>query len=212
MILSQNSEGNWVDVQDEEGNIIAHLSRTHSPSNCAGRGCAIHNHPSQHPLNDAPINWVNDTGVLERVCEHKVGHPDADAAEFQAAQGRDYLNIHTCDGCCGVKADKADKFAASMRIEMHKGPRPVDVLFGGSEAAYKTVPNPVAPPLSNRIGFQRVDTPELAKRQDTLEELDLIEDLFYAWRKESVNNSSYPASLKDAFRAGYQSRQKRTDD
>lgn len=75
---------------------------THAPEQCADRdyGCAIHNRPSDHPLADAPLVWRNDTGVLERICEHGVGHPDHDSALYNEETGNRHLNVHGCDGCC----------------------------------------------------------------------------------------------------------------
>jgi len=94
MILEQNPEtGYW------DRNL-----RTHVPEECADHPCAIHNHPSNHPLKDAPLNWRTDRKLLERICEHGIGHPDADAIDylstvigFKAAQ---LEGIHGCCGCC----------------------------------------------------------------------------------------------------------------
>ena len=73
------------------------LGRTHDPRDCEDRGCAIHNHPSDHPLKDAPLYWRTDRGILERLCPHGVGHPDADAALYLASIGKGVENVH---GCC----------------------------------------------------------------------------------------------------------------
>lgn len=81
-------------------NSDAQLIRVHSPGVCADRGCAIHNHPSDHPLNEAPLTWENDTYRLARICHHQVAHPDVDSAVYLRSIGADHLNIHTCDGCC----------------------------------------------------------------------------------------------------------------
>ena len=43
--------------------------RTHAPDECSGPFCVIHN-PSDHPLNDAPMHWRSDKGVMERICPH----------------------------------------------------------------------------------------------------------------------------------------------
>lgn len=73
--------------------------RTHTPDKCAGRNCVVHN-PSEHHLLSWPIVYRSDKGTVERTCLHGVGHPDPDDAAFQKANGRDYLLIHGCDGCC----------------------------------------------------------------------------------------------------------------
>lgn len=54
----------------------------HLPDRCAGRACCIHN-PSEHPLSTAPLNWRSDRYLMERVCEHGVGHPDPDNLTFK---------------------------------------------------------------------------------------------------------------------------------
>ena len=101
MRLFQDAHGDWTEVRDRDGNVVGSLTRTHRVSACAGRGCAIHNHPSDHPLMDAPLNWRDDRGILERICEHGVGHPDHDSALYLSSIGLGIQNIHGCDGCCG---------------------------------------------------------------------------------------------------------------
>jgi hypothetical protein len=76
------------------------LTNVHDPALCADSGCGIHNHPSDHPLKDAPLLWRTDRGILERVCEHGVGHSDADSAEYLRSIGLGYENTHGCDLCC----------------------------------------------------------------------------------------------------------------
>lgn len=66
---------------------------------CDGRHCPIHN-PSNHPLKDAPTHWRTDRGIMERVCEHGVGHPDPDDIKVW----RDHHeSVHGCDGCCAIQ-------------------------------------------------------------------------------------------------------------
>ena len=92
-ILRQNDEtGYWTELGD--GYVLAN---THNPKLCKGRGCAIHNHPSDHPLKEAPLNWREDRGILERICKHGVCHPDLDAALYLASIGKGVENVH---GCC----------------------------------------------------------------------------------------------------------------
>jgi hypothetical protein len=78
-----------------------HVLRTHPESACAGddRPCVIHR-PSDHHMRQMPLNWRGDTGVMERICPHGVGHPDPDATAFAESQGRGYYGVHGCDGCC----------------------------------------------------------------------------------------------------------------
>jgi hypothetical protein len=39
-----------------------------------------------------PQHWRGDRGIIERVCDHGIGHPDPD--------DRNRDKIHGCDGCC----------------------------------------------------------------------------------------------------------------
>lgn len=77
------------------------LRNVHDPAVCEGRGCAIHNRPSDHALAEATLNWREDRGILERICMHGVGHPDADSAAYLESIGQGAQNVHGCDGCCG---------------------------------------------------------------------------------------------------------------
>lgn len=102
MRLTQASDtGYFLITEDNKGKVTGQLIDTHPVTACAGdRGCAIHNKPSNHPLKNAPLNWRSDRHILERICKHGIGHPDADSAAWLQAQGRNYENIHGCDGCC----------------------------------------------------------------------------------------------------------------
>lgn len=77
--------------------------RTHRKGDCAGEHCCIHN-PSDHPLSGAPLNWRADRSLMERICEHGIGHPDPDDIEFKRiTRGDEYASaegVHGCDGCC----------------------------------------------------------------------------------------------------------------
>jgi hypothetical protein len=75
----------------------------HQELRCAGEPCCLH-HPSNHPLNTAPLHWRGDRRLMERICEHGIGHPDPDdlahhrrVAGAGVADGR---GVHRCDGCC----------------------------------------------------------------------------------------------------------------
>lgn len=204
-LLGQNDEGYWVVAIDPvTGDKYGELTNVHSPRACADAlGCGIHNRPSNHALKDAKMLWRNDRGILERLCEHGVGHPDADSAAYLASIGRSNDNIHGCDGCCIGKpeseADKKPEFWASMRIEAAKGPRPVDVLFGEEESTrVKTFPNPVAPPFKTS-DFSSAHEPKSDSE---------IEAAYYDWRTEQAGKT---LSLKDAFFAGAKTRDEGTN-
>lgn len=76
--------------------------RVHEATACAGRHCAIHN-PSDHGMRDWPTHWRDDIQLMERLCEHGVGHPDPDDVAYKESIGAKYpYSIHGCDGCCSV--------------------------------------------------------------------------------------------------------------
>lgn len=62
--------------------------------------CPFHG-PSDHPLKDAPMHLRVDKGCLvERICEHGVGHDDPDSVAYMHAHGYKWVAVHGCDGCC----------------------------------------------------------------------------------------------------------------
>lgn len=71
----------------------------HKRDQCAGEFCCLHN-PSDHPLKDAQLNWRADRGIMERICEHGIGHDDLDDLAFRRKMGVESSGIHGCDGCC----------------------------------------------------------------------------------------------------------------
>ena len=74
------------------------LTNIHSPEQCKGSYCPIHN-PSDHHMKDWPLHWREDRGFFERICKHGVGHPDPDDVVYHDKHGVD-IGVHGCDGCC----------------------------------------------------------------------------------------------------------------
>lgn len=76
---------------------------THDPERCVGQPCVVHN-PSKHHMSNWPMNWREDRYMMERLCEHGVGHPDPDHMFFiRNKYGHDVAQtegVHGCDGCC----------------------------------------------------------------------------------------------------------------
>jgi hypothetical protein len=64
----------------------------HSIKVCKGQPCTIHNRTDHH-MRHMPQSWRGDRAIMERICEHGVGHPDPDERE-----GID--RSHGCDMCC----------------------------------------------------------------------------------------------------------------
>lgn len=78
----------------------------HTKEQCIGRHCVIHN-PSNHHMRDWPTHWREDLGMMERICECDVGHPDPDDLEFRIEQAKaagikntSFIGVHGCCGCC----------------------------------------------------------------------------------------------------------------
>jgi hypothetical protein len=79
------------------------LRNVHDPARCEGQPCVIHN-PSDHHMRDWPLNWRGDTRIMERLCEHGIGHPDPDDLEYQKTIEKEWVAIHGCCGCCSRQA------------------------------------------------------------------------------------------------------------
>ncbi len=76
------------------------LKNIHDPSLCAGEFCVIHN-PSDHHMRTWELNWRDDKKQMERLCPtHGTGHPDPDDLAFHVRQGRPWMGVHGCCGCC----------------------------------------------------------------------------------------------------------------
>jgi hypothetical protein len=71
---------------------------THPVFSCKGQSCTIHNR-SQHSMRHYPQHWRVDRSIMERICEHGVGHPDPDEYKIKG-EGNKWEMIHGCDGCC----------------------------------------------------------------------------------------------------------------
>ena len=96
MMLKQDPlTGFWTEFDGDYS-----LINVHDIHSCSGHGCAIHNHPSDHALKDAPMNWREDAGKLERICKHGIGHDDYDSVQYLVSIGYESAGIHGCDGCC----------------------------------------------------------------------------------------------------------------
>jgi hypothetical protein len=67
------------------------LHNVHRPWDCLGGTCWIHK-PSAHHMRDWDVVWREDRQMLERLCEHGVGHPDPDQPLTDW--------VHGCCGCC----------------------------------------------------------------------------------------------------------------
>lgn len=71
----------------------------HNEYDCRGKHCVVHN-PSQHHMSDWPTHWRQDRHLMERICQHGIGHPDPDHINFLPKAQRAIESMHGCDGCC----------------------------------------------------------------------------------------------------------------
>ena len=76
-----------------------HLVNVHTPDQCKGRPCCIHN-PSAHHMRDWPMVWRR--GLMERTCPCGMHHPDPDHMAYALMRpgrvGEYESGVH---GCCG---------------------------------------------------------------------------------------------------------------
>jgi hypothetical protein len=79
---------------DYRGVVVHH----HPLENCDGTHCPFHN-PSDHVMLDWPMQ-LRETGLIERVCPHGIGHPDPDSAQYFDDTVGSGFGVHGCDGCC----------------------------------------------------------------------------------------------------------------
>lgn len=70
------------------------MENVHPREQCDGQPCVIHN-PTDHHMRSWPAQWRHGKAMVERTCEHGVGHPDPDQKHAPNVTG-----IHGCDGCC----------------------------------------------------------------------------------------------------------------
>lgn len=85
--------------------------KVHTADKCAGQTCVVHN-PSDHHMRSWPLSWRGDRYLMERMCEHGVGHPDPDHIDFiQRTRGDEAARCearHGCDGCCAAPHERSE--------------------------------------------------------------------------------------------------------
>lgn len=77
---------------DDFGNKLVDV---HEQWQCMSGNCTIHK-PSDHRMRGFKQKWRADRALMERICEHGIGHPDPDEIGLDES-GR---GVHGCDGCC----------------------------------------------------------------------------------------------------------------
>ena len=86
------SEGHEVYVLENSSEVLW----VHDRGTCSGKTCPVHK-KSDHPLRAYRQHWRDDRHMMERICQHGIGHPDLDVPWAKD----DARWIHGCDGCCG---------------------------------------------------------------------------------------------------------------
>lgn len=61
--------------------------------------------PSKDQNEDTPkYPWVEtirrESGLIEHICKHGVGHPAIGSVQFMELNGVEMMGVHGCDGCC----------------------------------------------------------------------------------------------------------------
>lgn len=104
-ILTQDPEtGYWNKFPHPWGGIDnTRFLRTHTPDQCEGRLCDVHNRRGEGEQATWPLNWRSDRGIMEVVCPCGVGHPSPAQVEYWAVdhtpRGLVGMAMH---GCCGI--------------------------------------------------------------------------------------------------------------
>lgn len=92
------SEFEWAPLEHSELSVFVH-----KPAACAGEICAFHNR-SDHGMRGCKQLWRGDRGIVERLCECGVAHPDFDMMTYfrRIGKGEAGYGIHGCcaAGCC----------------------------------------------------------------------------------------------------------------
>ena len=90
-------------MNDAADNVVAEMIHVHPERVCRDdpTPCCLHS-PSRHHMVDWRMNWRGDEGMMERICEHGVGHPDPDHVAYMERKNPGGLDgyAHGCDGCC----------------------------------------------------------------------------------------------------------------
>lgn len=83
-----------------EHNDKAVIHNVHPERACEGqKACPIH-FLSLHHMRHFPQVFRDDNGLMERICNHGIGHPDPDGLHYWRDRGMEYMGVHGCDGCC----------------------------------------------------------------------------------------------------------------
>lgn len=107
------------------------LHNVHSIKDCTGDTCIVHN-PSDTVANREGWGYdFRETGVVERTCDHGVGHPDKDSVAYlELTTGETHWGIHGCDGCCAEPEEVQALQEAELQAIAEE-----NEFFNGYEAA-----------------------------------------------------------------------------
>lgn len=79
-----------------------HYVNTHPEyPDCITHTCIFHN-PSDHHMLKWPTRIQMTAGLIDRICEHRIGHPDPDSMGYFLRRDGIDLGMHPCcpEQCC----------------------------------------------------------------------------------------------------------------
>lgn len=95
-----------------------HVVNVHKPEVCEGQPCTVH-HKTDHTMRSMPQHWRTDRSMMERICNHGVGHPDPDNPWPDESP----MWVHNCDGCCLDPPEGTHCYACDREAEWYKPSR-----------------------------------------------------------------------------------------
>ena len=54
----------------------------------------------------AVMQIIRESGLVEDICKHGIGHPNADFLKKNRRYAKNRFDVHGCDGCCDKKRKK----------------------------------------------------------------------------------------------------------
>lgn len=90
----------WYNWTPAERVLWQNVENVHGRWACSKQNACAYHKPSDHHMRTWYPHWRNDRGILERICEHGIGHPDPDQFEYWEQTDQKFQSVHGCCGCC----------------------------------------------------------------------------------------------------------------
>lgn len=127
-ILTQDPKtGYWNKFPHPWGGIDnTRFLRTHTPDQCEGRLCDVHNRRGEGEQATWPLNWRSDRGIMEVICPCGTGHPTPAQEQFLYwLSMTDQMDLRTATaelvhGCCVIHCPLATEEEIDEWKEEHK--------------------------------------------------------------------------------------------